>query len=197
MLGRGRRSRDSGTIELAPVVEELFAAAQNEAILFRHDFIGTGHVLLALLGRDDETGSALRGLGLRVAGVREDARRIVGDGPVPEAAFDAEALGAIGIDLEAVRQRVETTFGEGALERAQRGRGSCGGAAFGITPHLKRALESARREAERSGTHVGAAHVALGLAEQRDSVAARILETRGISAERLRGAVAGGGDSSA
>jgi ATP-dependent Clp protease ATP-binding subunit ClpA len=191
---RGRRRRDKlpATFELAAVVDELFQAAQAEAIAFRHDFIGTEHVLLALLGRDDETGRALRGLGLELAGVRDDTRRIVGDGPAGDATFDAEALGAIGIDLHAVRQRVEATFGEGALERASRRRGSCGGAAFGVAPHLKRALERARAGAERRGTPLGTAAVALGLAEQRDSVAARILDAHGVTPERLRTALGGG-----
>jgi ATP-dependent Clp protease ATP-binding subunit ClpA len=195
MLGvRRRRAKLSETFELAPLVGQLFVAAQDEAIAFRHDYIGTEHVLLALLGRDDETGRTLRGLGLELAGVRDDTRRIVGDGPAQEAAFDAEALGAIGIDLQAVRQKVEATFGEGALERASRRRGSCGGAGFGVAPRLKRALESARQVAARRGTPLSAADVALGLAQQRDSVAARILDVHAISPERLRAALGGSRD---
>jgi ATP-dependent Clp protease ATP-binding subunit ClpA len=189
--GRRGRARQSGTFELPPVVGELFASAQDEAIALRHDSIGTEHVLLALIGRADETGRTLRGLGLELAAVRDDARRIVGAGPAPEAAFDAEALGVIGIDLEAVRQRVEATFGEGALERASRRQGSCGGAAFGVAPRLKRALEAAHQDAARRGAPLCAADVALGLARQRDSVAARILDEHAISAERLRAALDG------
>jgi ATP-dependent Clp protease ATP-binding subunit ClpA len=185
LLGRRRRATLSATFERAPVVGELFVAAQNEAIAFRHDFIGTEHVLLALLGRDDETGRTLRGFGLTLAGVREDIRRIVGEGPAPEAAFDADALDAIGIDLHAVRQRVEATFGEGALERSARRRGSCSGAAFGVAPRLKLALERARQDATRRGMPLSAADVAFGLAQQRDSVAARILDENAIPPERL------------
>ena len=195
MLGRRhRRDKRSNIFELQPVVDELFQAAQVEAIAFRHDFIGTEHVLLALLARDDETGRALRSLGLELAGVRADARRIVGDGPAQDAAFDADALGAIGIDLHAVRQRIEATFGEGALERASRRRGTCGGGAFGVAPRLKRALERAHQAAARRGTPLATADVALALAEQRDSVAARILDARGVSPERLRAALDGATD---
>ena len=183
-LGRhDRRSTRSAASEPAPVVGELFEAAQLEAIAFRHDMIGTEHVLLALLGRDDAAGRALRGLGLTVAGVRADTGRIVGEGPAPEAVFDADALVAIGIDLEAVRQSAETT--EGALERASRRRGSCAGAAFGVAPRLKQALESARQDAALRGTPLATRDVALGLAQQRESVAARILDAHGISLERL------------
>jgi len=193
LIGR-RRGKLAATFELAPVVGELFVAAQDEAIAFRHDWIGTEHVLLALVGRDDETGRTLRGFGLEVGGVRDDTRRIVGDGPAQEAAFDADALGAIGIDLQAVRQRVESTFGEGALERASRRRGSCGAAAFGVAPRLKQALERARQDAARRGTPLNSSDVALGLAEQRDSVAARILDAHAIAPERLRAALGGSRD---
>jgi hypothetical protein len=45
------------------------------------------------------------------------ARRIVGDGPAPQAAFDAEVLGAIGIDQQTVRQSVEKVFGDSVAVR--------------------------------------------------------------------------------
>jgi ATP-dependent Clp protease ATP-binding subunit ClpA len=189
--GRRRRGRHAETFELAPVVGELFAAAQAEAIAFRHDQIGAEHVLLALIGRGDETGRVLRGLGLQLEDVRADVRRIIGEGPVAEAAFDADALAAIGIDLQAVRGRAEEIFGKGALERASRRRGSCSAAAFGIAPQLKLALERARGDARRRGTPLGAADVALSLGELRDSLAARILDAHSISPERLRVALSG------
>ena len=60
MLGlRRRRSAPSATFGRAPVVGELFAAAQVEAIAFRHDSIGTEHMLLALLELDDGSLAAL------------------------------------------------------------------------------------------------------------------------------------------
>jgi ATP-dependent Clp protease ATP-binding subunit ClpA len=177
---------------MAPVVAELFAAAQEHATAFRHDVIGTEHVLLALVARDDEAGRLLRQLGLDAAGVRDDIRRVVGEGPEPDAAFDADALGTIGIDLGAVRRRIEASFGEGALERAARRRG-CGGSAFGVAPDLKQALESARRSAVGQERPLTAGAVAIGLAEQHDSIAARILGAHGISPARLRSALDAGG----
>jgi ATP-dependent Clp protease ATP-binding subunit ClpA len=177
--------------ERAPLVGELFVAAQVEAIAFRHDSIGTEHVLLGLLSRDDEVARILRELGLDVATARSDVRRIVGDGPAPETAFDAGALASIGVDLDAVRERVESTFGEGSLERARRGEGRCGGGtAFGVSPRLKQALESAHRAAVESHEELSARHVLVGLAQQRDSVAARILDSHGISPSRITAALA-------
>ena len=166
----------------------MFAAAQDEAIAFRHGFIGTEHVLLALVGREDEAGRTLRGLGLDLAGVRRDVVRIVSEGPASEAVFDADALRAIGVDLDAVRERVETTFGKGSLERAWQHRDTCHGAAFAVMPQLKQALELARHEAARRGRDITTSDVALGLARQRESVAERILDAHGVSAERLRAA---------
>ena len=179
-----------GAGRAAPVVVELFEVAQVEAVGFRHDFIGTEHVLLALLNRDDDAGRALRELGLDVASVRCDVRRIVGEGPAPETVFDADALAAIGVDLDAVRERIEASFGEGALERARRGEGTCrGAAAFGLSPRLKRAMESARCAADRRGEQLSAAQVLVALASQADTVAARILDARGISLSQIRAAL--------
>jgi hypothetical protein len=111
MLRVRRRAKITQTFERAAVVGELFAAAQHEAASLRHDSIGTEHMLLALLGRTDETARTLRGLGLELAVVRDEIHHVVGEGAVQEDVFDAEALGAIGVDLHAVRQRVEETFG--------------------------------------------------------------------------------------
>jgi ATP-dependent Clp protease ATP-binding subunit ClpA len=185
LLGRRRRAQREAPRALAPLVAELFAAAQVEAIAFGHDFIGTGHVLLALLERDYEAGRALCELGLDAPTVRRDVRRLVGDGPARESALDAEALARVGIDLDAVRERVEATFGEGSLERARRGEGRCGGAAFAVSPRLKRALESARSEAAESHRELTAAHVLVATARQRESVAARILDSHGLSLSRI------------
>lgn len=191
MILRLRRSAKGDVQrEPAPVVIDLFSAAQAEATALRHDVLGTEHVLLGLLTREDAAGRALRELGLEAAGVRDDVRRITGEGPSPETVFDANALASIGVDLDAVRARVEATFGEGSLERARRGQGRCeGSAAFGVSPRLKRALESARMAAVARGEEVTAEDVLGGLARQRDSVAASILRDHGVSPSRVSAAL--------
>lgn len=191
-MSRGRwRRRGRAPVEVAPFVAELFADAQVEAIAYRHDFIGTEHVLLALVKRDDDAGQGLRDLGLDVAGVREDVRRIVGQGPEPDALFDAVALAAIGVDLDAVRARMEATFGAGSLERARRRRGKCGAAAFGVSPRLKQALEAARGTAAEAHTDLSAAGIAISLGRQRGCVAAQILDSYHVSPDRLRAVLEG------
>jgi ATP-dependent Clp protease ATP-binding subunit ClpA len=188
-LGRRSREARAAEAEMAPVVAELFVAAREHATALRHDVIGTEHVLLALVARHDEAGRTLQHLGLDAAGVRDDICRIAGAGPEPGAAFDADALGSIGIDLDTVRERVEASFGEGALERASRRRGTCGGSAFGVAPQLKQALDGARRSAAREERSLTAGDIAIGLAEQHDSLSARILGDHGISPARLRSAL--------
>jgi Clp amino terminal domain, pathogenicity island component len=51
----------------------------------------------------------------------------------PAAKIDPEALASLGIDFDAVRERLDQTFGPGALERTRSG-------CLGICPRLKLAL---------------------------------------------------------
>src|SRR4051794_36888229 len=146
---RRRNTQLARTLERSPLVAELLTAAQHEAAALRQDSVGTEHMLLAIVGRADETARTLRGNGLAPESIREHVRRLAGAGLAPQDAFDSEALGAIGIDLPAIRERVEATFGEGALERASRHPGTCIGSAFGVAPELKRALEHAQIDAAR------------------------------------------------
>src|SRR4051794_39379791 len=94
-------------------------AAQRHARELRHGWIGTEHLLLALL--DDHERRAARILlahGVTGPWVRAGVERIVGRG---EPDLDADALATLGIDLDAVRERVERTFGAGALSGRRRG----------------------------------------------------------------------------
>lgn len=60
---------------------QVVVCAQDEAKTFKHAYIGTEHLLLGLLLVEDGLGSyVLRDMGLTVEQVREDVRRIVGDG---------------------------------------------------------------------------------------------------------------------
>ena len=190
LLLRRRSSSPTYLSQPSPLISDLFVRAQHEAIALRHEWIGTEHVLLALLADDaSRPARALRRLGLDAEVVRRDVCSIVGAGSPAGSAFDAEALRAIGIDLDVVRARVEETFGTGALDRAERARGRCGAAGFGVAPRLKQALERSRREAEREGREVTAGDVLVGLSLQRDAVAARILERHEITPELIRRAL--------
>jgi hypothetical protein len=100
--------------------------AQGEARRLGHHYIGTEHILLGLLAVGDGIAAdVLRDAGIDAATVERDVVRIVGPGRaglgpgLGVGIVDADALRVLGIDLDAVRDAVEATFGPGALDLAQ------------------------------------------------------------------------------
>jgi len=163
-------------------------AAQREASALDHGWIGTEHLLLALLAdADGRAARVLRGFAVDAAWARGEVERIVGRG---EPELDADALATLGIDLDAVRERVERTFGAGALSRRRCRRGLMTGGALPFTARAKKALELSLREAIAMGDdHIGSEHVLLGLAREGDGVAGGILRSRGIDRDAVRAAL--------
>jgi ATP-dependent Clp protease ATP-binding subunit ClpA len=169
---------------------EAVVRAQRHAADLHHGWIGTEHLLLGVL--DDVDGRAARLLRERWAvdgeWARAEIERVVGRG---EPDIDADALATLGIDLDAVRERVERRFGAGALSGSRRcRRGRWLGAARPFTPRAKKALELSLREAVAMGDKaIGSEHVLLGLAREGDGVAARILRERGVDRAAVRDAL--------
>ncbi|WP_412540370.1 Clp protease N-terminal domain-containing protein [Longispora sp. K20-0274] len=171
--------------------------AQREARELGAGRVGTEHLLLAAL--DPEAGlaySVLHAAGVDRDRVRRDVLRR--SAPPLLGEEDAAALRAIGIDLDAVRARVEETFGEGALRPAEpeRERGflrrrGAGGRWF--TPRAKKVLELALREAVHLGhRYIGSEHLLLGLLREGDGLGARILTDAGLTLGALRAQVLDG-----
>lgn len=79
-------------------------------------YVGCEHWLLALAGADHPAAAALREHGVTPERVEEQAVRLAGGGLFGD--LDAEALAAVGIDVDAVRDRMTETFGPKALSRA-------------------------------------------------------------------------------
>jgi ATP-dependent Clp protease ATP-binding subunit ClpA len=159
-----------------PAAREVIVRAQEEARALAHDFIGTEHLLLGLCdGRAGRAAELLGEIGLDRAAVRDEVVRAT---PArPEGRLDAEALASIGVDLDAVRTRVEGAFGPGALDRPGR---RCAGDATPFTGRSKKSLELAVREARALGSaELRAEHLLLGLLHEGDGVAARILAAHG------------------
>jgi len=174
--------------------------AQEEARSLRHGYIGTEHLLLGLTA--DQSGLAARvldRLAFDVELARSAVVKIVGRGPEgtpPDS--DADALRAIGIDLDEVRRRVEEAFGPGALDSAPpRSRGGsrrrCETLWAGhlpFTQRAKKALELALREARHLGhDFIGTEHVLLGLLREHEGIAGTVLTAQGITYERARDAI--------
>ncbi len=114
--------------------------AQAEAAALHHPRIGTEHLLLGLVGQDTATSAVLARHGLTRATVLESVSALVGD-------LDAEALTTLGIDLDAVRERVESTFGPGALDDPARRHGATASGHVPFNGRAKKVLELSLREA--------------------------------------------------
>ena len=172
---RDRRPRPS-----ARLAEHWLAAAAKEARHLGHNYVGTEHLLLAITRSNESTAA----VALSRLGVSGQTIRIASEdelGVAPPAGIDPAALATLGIDLDAVRQRLEETFGEGALEQTRSG-------CMPIMPRAKRALEQAVREA--GGRPVADEHLLLGLLVIRESLAARILARLGVHEADIRGELA-------
>jgi ATP-dependent Clp protease ATP-binding subunit ClpA len=169
---------------------EAVVDAQEQAHLLHHGYIGCEHLLLALsAGSDTPAADALAAFGLDTAALRAAVIEVVGPGG---AGLDADALASLGIDLDAVRRAAEASFGGGALDRGpgQRGRPVCGGR-IPFTPRAKKALELALRAAVSLGDReISAGHLLLGVIDQRDNAAVRVLKAAGVPAAALRQEVA-------
>jgi ATP-dependent Clp protease ATP-binding subunit ClpA len=172
--------------------------ARDEAKGLHHRYIGTEHLLLAML--DKESGLAytvLTEAGVTHERVRAAVEAYAGEGRLGDA--DAEALLAIGIDLPAVRAKIEELFGPGALDppdpepkrgllRRRRPPAQPGPRdRTPFVPRSKKVLELSLREALRLGhNHIGSEHILLGLLREGEGLAAKILTDAGLSIEDLR-----------
>jgi ATP-dependent Clp protease ATP-binding subunit ClpA len=196
---------------------QVVTMAQGEARALGHGYVGTEHLLLALIRQGDGVAArVLDSAGVSADAVRSDVLEIVGQGPSgtdPGAGdlvgpTDAEALRAIGIDVDSIRERIEESFGPGALERARRRprqgrriqlrrprrRGTpCSGSIWPIgghipfTPRSKKVLELSLREAiHLRHNYIGTEHLLLGLLREGEGLAAMVLVKQGLSIDDLR-----------
>ncbi|MBG0815079.1 Clp protease N-terminal domain-containing protein [Planomonospora sp. ID82291] len=163
--------------------------AQDNARRLNHHFIGGEHLLLGLLDRPESVSARL----LTRHGLdHERAYRSVFDMIPPRAGdrLDADALETIGIDLSAIRERVEAAFGPGALDRppqrTHRGR-LVSGRHIAFTAPAKKALELSLREAlALKHRHISDGHLLLGVLRAGPGPAHRVLSGAGIDLETLR-----------
>lgn len=125
------------TREARDVVETAVGAASSTGSAT----VDSRHLLLALVERDTAAAGDVRAVGVDPATLAAALRSVLRDG-----SLDAEALASVGIDLDAVRERADAVFGEGALDRSRR-RPPTGHLPF--ARDAKKALELALREAIR------------------------------------------------
>jgi ATP-dependent Clp protease ATP-binding subunit ClpA len=169
----------------------VVVSAREQAHGLGHRHVGTEHLLLGLL--DPEAGTAatlLREVGLTADRVRAQIERLVGQ-PSVLSPDDIAALERIGIDVEAVRTKIEESFGPGALapevpptRHGLFGRTVSRGP---LTPRAKKVLELALREAIRlKHPWIGSEHILLGLIREGAGLAAKIMVESGVDLAALR-----------
>lgn len=169
LLQRAPRHPRAKTIRPA---ERYMLAGTDEARRLGHNYVGTEHVLSALVR--DPAGAATRllaDLGVTTDAVEQALACWLDDSTAP-ARIDVSALATLGIDFEEVRERLEQTFGRGALERTRTG-------CIAICPRLKMALAYSLDHA--GDQPLGEQHVLLGMLSVPDSVAARVLHELDVS----------------
>ncbi len=179
----------------------VVTGAQEEARDLGHTSLEPEHLLLAMArpgpetendrgigretgsaGGDDVARRALADAGLTYQQIRARVITLIGSPTKLLTDEDASALATIGIDFDAVLERVEGEFGPGAFARKP------GRVAFG--KDAKVVLHLAVREAIRlKSDHIGSAHLLLGLLRQRVGAAGEILAAAEVAPVELRARV--------
>ena len=166
------RRRPGPRAKTARPAEPYLGAGADEARRLGHGYVGTEHVLLALLRNPEGGANAVLGQ-LDVSPDTVETALACWLGTSGRPRIDPDALAALGIDFEAVRERLEQSFGPGALDRTP--------ACLGICPRLKMALAYALDHSDENP--VADEHILLGMLSVPDCVAARVLAKLGVSLE--------------
>jgi hypothetical protein len=98
----------------------IVQASQEHARRLGHRYIGGEHILLAVVSTSQPASAVMRAHGVTPELVEEEIVRRVGLGAGAGlfGGLDRDALATIGIDLDAVRARIEASFGPQALSNA-------------------------------------------------------------------------------
>jgi ATP-dependent Clp protease ATP-binding subunit ClpA len=157
--------------------------ARDSARRLGADHIGTEHLLLALLEGDNTVArQVLERHGLTYDRAYTVVQRVSASSP--DSQLDAQALEAIGIDIEAVRDKLEAVFGKGVLDAPQPTRRGRGRQMFGAD--ARKTLELSLREAiHLHHNHISSGHLLLGLLRA-DDAAVHVLREAGIDPKAVR-----------
>jgi ATP-dependent Clp protease ATP-binding subunit ClpA len=173
-------------------------SAQTYAREMAHNHIGTEHQLLALLDpTSGATATILADVGLDAARVKADIERYFATSEIRLGEKDAEALESIGINLDAVKRKIEETFGPGALEptiyEERRGLFRRRKVSYGsrwhipFTPRAKKVFELSLREAIRlKHKHICSEHILLGMIREGEGLAMKIMVDAGVDVDEVR-----------
>jgi ATP-dependent Clp protease ATP-binding subunit ClpA len=148
-------------------------AAKTKAQERGDDEIHLVHMLYGLAASDGVAARALTALGVDAAAVERELGRARATGGTPgtgaadEGDDDAEALAAIGIDLDEIKRRIEESFGPGALGRVPltpKGPLNWTGGRLPLNEQAKLSLALSFRETRAMHhNYIGTEHLLLGL----------------------------------
>jgi ATP-dependent Clp protease ATP-binding subunit ClpA len=171
---------------MAPDAEAAWRAAAQVSVELGHSWVGTEHLLLGLLTGPpaDPAVTALIEAGATAEAVRAALAQL----PAGRRPDDRALLATLGIDLDAVRDRIIAGFGPDAIgalyargRRAGRRLTSGPLCGLGVAPRAKRALEQARRTAKAAGrSAMSTSDLLLGLLAVEDGMAVRLLHHMGV-----------------
>jgi ATP-dependent Clp protease ATP-binding subunit ClpA len=176
----------------------VFNTALAEATHLGHNYVGTEHLLLALIRHRELLPDAVEALLPRDADVVTTALEGLRGG-LPHR--DAELLKTLGIDLDELRSAVRRTFGDDAVDRLRgpvhqpwqpwrrpgRRCTSLLAGGMGVAPRVKQAFEHARLNADRrQQAAIDPAGLLLGMVEVEDAVSNQLLRHAGIDPSQVR-----------
>lgn len=207
MIRRGRRRKRPDVPLLTAQARAIQMGAFEHARRLGHPYVGCEHTLLTLAGASHPAAAALRERDVTPDRVEEQVVRLWGGGLFGD--LDRNALAAVGIDVDVVREQMAASFGQQALAQASdaahrdpavpwwdpRRRGGPGVHADGVflphSPDVIQAFRSAVAEKQaRQDTQIGVEHLALGLLSVTEGLVPPILSALGVSARELRAAIA-------
>src|SRR5712691_9015475 len=140
--------------------EHTMQLAARESERRDHRYLGTEHALLGLLRTSYARAvSVLRSRGLTAEAVEAELGRLEAEGVVPRRDGGREVLRSLGIDIEEVVARLDSSFGRAAVDaatcrvtrRPRWRRSRARSAPAGKRVLVKRALELAERHAHAAG----------------------------------------------
>ena len=141
-------------------------AAFGEARMLGHDSLGDEDLLLGILRADEGIAAeALSSLGVTLEGAQEESEKMLSD-----------ALASIGISFEEVRTEAGDAFDMRIPDNRR----------IPYSPLAKKVLVEARKEMRRLGNDcLGTEHVLLGVLDNEDGAALRMLVRMGVAPETL------------
>ena len=149
---------------------QVVVRAQYEARELRAARIEPVHLLLALAGGTGRGGQVLHAAGI-------DAARLRSAVAATTDPLDADALAALGVDLDQVRATVEARFGAGALDGERPGTAGHMPFADGSKRVLEQALRHVlSRRGRRRGRAIDSGHVLFGVLAVADPTVVRVLQ---------------------